>query len=346
MNNKTKRIWSMLVVLTLLIAITICPGAAMAVVPKADFELKTVEKDGELHVKVLGKQLTDLYAFELQIEFDPLRFQLVKAETVVKGFTVQPIIRGNRILFAHTKVGSEAGITGNVELTELIFKRIRGGDADVRLKGVKLIDARLDALNVNREDQVVSVDNRERLQLSDITGHWAEEQIQTAVELGLVLGYEDSTFQPDNPVTRAEFAALLAHALLLTDAAKLSFADLEEIPNWAREVVALAVKAGIVEGYDDGTFQADRLISRSEMAVMVVRALGAKTTAGAVPVFADAQDVPDWAQSSVKLAADRGLLQGREGNQFAPLAQATRAEAATLILSLLDEQVKETDTRL
>lgn len=341
MSKTMKRIWAVLVALSLLFAIVMPPGAAMAEESnKADFELKAVEKDGELRVKVLGKQLTDVYAFELQFEYDPLRFQLTGADTAIRGFSIEPIIRGNRILFAHTKVGSEAGITGDSELAELIFKRIRGGDAGVGLTVAKLVDSPLDQLTVNREDHVVSSDGQERVKLADIAGHWAEGRIDTAVELGFVSGYEDGTFRPDNPITRAEFSVLLAQALLLTDAAKLFFADAEQIPVWARAAVASMVESGIIQGYEDGSFRADRLINRSEIAVMVVRALGAQVAAGTEPDFADAGLVPDWAKPSVKLAADRGIVQGREDNQFAPLAQATRAEAVTLVLSLLQEKVE------
>ncbi len=316
--------------------------ASAAEAGKPDFELKSDDRDGELKVTVLGKQLTDVYAFELDVDFDPLRMQLSKARTGAAGFTMEPVVKGRKIVFAFTKVGGAAGIDGNAALAELTFKRIRGGEAKVTLNGVKLVNSALQMTSVSRTDSVAAVDGTIRQELGDIAGHWAKERIRTAVELGFAAGYEDGSFRPQNRITRAEFAVLLARALQLPDAGKpITFSDASHIPGWAKKAVASAAEAGLIRGYADGSFRADRFISRAEMAVLVVRALGDVPASGPSSVFADAEQIPSWALPSVQLAVHHGLMQGRGNGLFAPLAPTNRAEAVSVMLGLLDARINQ-----
>ncbi|CAH0118390.1 hypothetical protein PAE9249_00877 [Paenibacillus sp. CECT 9249] len=175
--------------------------------------------------------------------------------------------------------------------------------------------------------------------LSDIAAHWAKEAIEKAVRLGFVTGYEDGTFRPNAEVTRAEFAAMLARAMKWEgDGASLSFADRDAIPAWAGTSVAGAVKAGMIQGYDDNTFRSARNVTRAEIAAMIVRALGLKVNPDAELTFADTDRVPAWAVPYVAAAAEAGLMQGRGNNQFAPGDNAARAEAVTLILAMLESK--------
>lgn len=314
------------------------PNAAAASNADSAFHLQTAEGDGKLTISLTAKNLVDAYAFEVQLEFDSLRLQWMRAETSVSGFTVSPVVKGNRILFAHTKIGNASGIVGDAELVKLTFQRIRGGEAAVHWRTIKLIDSALDMSTLNPEIGAVFTSGLKPVQMRDIAGHWAEKNIDAAVELGFARGYQDGTFRPDNPITRAEFATLLTRALMLEGQSSASFADAALIPDWAASPVAAAARAGIVEGYDNGEFRPFRLIDRSELAVMIVRALGVQTDTGyASLTFADAGQIPSWAGPSVQLAVEHGLVKGRGDNRFAPLAQATRAEAITIILDLLDK---------
>ncbi|MDF2652361.1 MAG: 6-bladed beta-propeller, partial [Paenibacillus sp.] len=177
--------------------------------------------------------------------------------------------------------------------------------------------------------------------LTDMKGHWAEQRIRQAVSSGIVDGYEDGTFKPEATVTRAEFTVLLARALQLPDGSSgLTFADREQIGSWAADAVAKAVEAGIITGYDDGSFRPDVAINRAEMAVMIARALGWKADAGVLTPFADDGTIPSWAKPFVMAAAQKNMLEGREGNRFAPLDTATRAEAVVLLLRILEVTAK------
>lgn len=101
--------------------------------------------------------------------------------------------------------------------------------------------------------------------------------------------------------------------------------------------LAQTVGAGIITSYEDQTFRADRKISRSEIAVMIGRALKLPSDEKETLSFADAEQVPSWARAYVAAAAKQGIINGRDNNLFAPHASATRAEAVTLIGKLLDQ---------
>ncbi|WEK56260.1 MAG: glycosyl hydrolase 53 family protein [Candidatus Cohnella colombiensis] len=171
---------------------------------------------------------------------------------------------------------------------------------------------------------------------SDITGHWAEVNINQAVSSGIVKGYTDGTFKPGKTVTRSEFAVMLMNALKPQgEGVELSFTDTANIGAWAKKAVAQAVQAGIIQGYSDGTFRPNAEITRAEMAAMIAVALGQSIEANAVTGFADDEDIPAWAKGSVAYLKQAAIMNGKGNNQFAPRDHATRAEAVTVILKML-----------
>ncbi|WP_217561808.1 FG-GAP-like repeat-containing protein [Paenibacillus sp. GbtcB18] len=198
---------------------------------------------------------------------------------------------------------------------------------------------------------------------ADISGHWAEADIVRAVAFGLVDGYEDGTFHPDATINRAEWIVMLERLLknaetagktstdaasepsagsgaetagtVATNAAPLPFADAGAIPAWAVRAAADAAANGIVSGYDDGTFRPGAAVTRAELAVMLAKAVnGSAVGGGKAAAFADEADIPAWARPYVQVTAERGLIDGRSGNRFAPNEKATRAEAAVLLIRL------------
>lgn len=173
--------------------------------------------------------------------------------------------------------------------------------------------------------------------LTDIEDHWAKALIERAAALGIVNGYEDGTFRPDNETSRAEVVAMISRALKLKgEQGELSFADLDSIPAWAKENLASVVSSGIISGYADGTFSGDRKVSRTEMAVMIVRALKLEPAANASPSFADAGQIAPWAQPYIDAAHKLDIVGASYDNHFAPHANVTRVEAVNLVLKMLN----------
>jgi hypothetical protein len=167
--------------------------------------------------------------------------------------------------------------------------------------------------------------------------HWAIKAVTTLAAKHIVFGINDTDFKPGGQTTRAEFTALLVRALQLPVVRSTAFADVAQ-DAWYAEAVGAAVEAGIVAGRGEQRFAPNEPISRAEMAAMIVRAIGLPTggTADAeVAGYADANDIPSWARPYVTAASEASLMQGRSGGIFAPLANATRAEAAQLVYNLL-----------
>lgn len=195
----------------------------------------------------------------------------------------------------------------------------------------------------NDEQDNHNLDNNERttidadeVQLTDVEGHWASTAIQEAVRLGIIKGYPDQTFRPDVKVTRAEFTVMLARALKLEgQEVQLTFRDKQEISQWALSAVAGAVKAGIIHGYSDDTFRPKALISRAELAVMLARSNNLAAATHTVPLFKDVQHIPLWAREYVAAVYEAGMMVGRANQLFAPQEQASRAEAATVLVRML-----------
>ncbi|MBD2868701.1 S-layer homology domain-containing protein [Paenibacillus arenilitoris] len=184
---------------------------------------------------------------------------------------------------------------------------------------------------------VLSTANEEFVpSFSDIAGHWAKASIERVVKEGVVKGYEDGTFRPDITITRAEFIVMLMNVLKPQGAgAPPSFADEAKIGEWAKQAVAHAASAGIVKGYPDGTFRPDAEITRAEMAAMIAAALDLSPEP-AVTGFADDEHIPAWAKGAAAVLRERGLIQGKGSNRFAPGDKATRAEAVTILIHMLE----------
>lgn len=149
-------------------------------------------------------------------------------------------------------------------------------------------------------------------------------------------GHPDHQFKPDQPTTRAEFTVMLANALKLNVAEiNNSFVDDHLIGDWAKWAVAGTVQEGIIFGYEDNTFRPNQFITRSEMMVMIARALEL-TQQAEVTSFADDANIPAWAKGAVEASRVKGIVKGRGNNRFYPLEQATRAEALAVIVRMIE----------
>lgn len=171
----------------------------------------------------------------------------------------------------------------------------------------------------------------------DIEHHWANKKICEAAGLGIVEGVDAQTFVPNGYVTRTEFAVMLLRTLQIPindEAGELSFSDQDTIPLWARSAIQTAVAEGVLTGYTDGTLRPNQVVNRTEMAVMIARAMQWDSTSALNPFFSDDVKIPAWAKTYVEAARKHGILVGRDGNKFQPKGVTSRAEAAVALLRL------------
>ena len=101
---------------------------------------------------------------------------------------------------------------------------------------------------------------------------WCNNAISTLSNMGILKGYEDGTFHPNAPVTRAEFAVIAAR---FSDGAADDYATFSDVSNdyWASKEIAKAAKLGWIKGYTDGTFRPTNNITRAEVMTLVNRVL-------------------------------------------------------------------------
>ncbi|MDF2926812.1 MAG: 5-nucleotidase [Paenibacillaceae bacterium] len=194
-------------------------------------------------------------------------------------------------------------------------------------------------VTIKRNSNSVYAVVKSALSFGDLSGHWAQKDVELLASKLVVNGQAADRYAPEARITRGEFAALLTRALgLKQDAAEAAGIKDVAAGAWYAGVIGAAVKAGLMEGFEDGTFRPESQITRAEMAVMVSRALGVagkSAGAGSTGAFADEGQIPSWAAGAVAKSTAAGIIQGTSGNRFAPSQPATRAEAAVMLKRLL-----------
>ncbi len=180
---------------------------------------------------------------------------------------------------------------------------------------------------------------------TDTASHWSKDDVSLLANKLVIDGMTDTTFAPDLHVTRAEFAALAVRSLgldLVTTTT--TFSDVQA-SDWYAATVATAAKAGIIDGYEDGSFKPDAQITREELAAMIVRTMN---YAGLTSNLSDSQQIEllskfsdsnkiVWAQKEIARAIDAGIINGLTDTTIGPNNQATRAEAAAMLKRFLSK---------
>lgn len=203
------------------------------------------------------------------------------------------------------------------------------------LKKIREAAAKADAAAVMPAKNPIDISGRSSANghvLQDISRHWAKDYIEKLVAAGVLSGYPDSTFQPDKTISRAEFACIISRAFQLPAGNSTpGFKDWSDISQWAQAGIAAAAQAGIINGYEDGSFRPDQPVSRSEMVVMIMKARHKEAAANGPASFSDNAQIPAWAQTYVQEAVKCGIISGKGQNQFKPHDKTTRAEAAVIL---------------
>lgn len=186
---------------------------------------------------------------------------------------------------------------------------------------------------------------------SDLAASYAAEEIASLTASGILDGFDDGTFRPTEPVTRAQFAKVITSILKLKAEPEIA-TRFRDVPAnaWYAGYTGALVKEGITDGVSENEFAPDQLVTREELAAFFMRALKLTKSAQALPVdssiFADFDDISIWARQYVAFAYQIGLLQGSQdehGNLvYRPKAQADRQALARLAFELL----KNKDTYL
>ena len=182
-------------------------------------------------------------------------------------------------------------------------------------------------------DPVLPVPPVVDIELTDITGHWAEDEISELVGIGAITGYPDETYRPEGTITRAEFSSVLRGALGLAEVQGTTFSD--TIGHWGEGRIEALVQAGIIDTSLYGpNYKPDDSITREEIAMMTVRMMSELTGATEIP-FLDKDQIGTGYEVYVAEAFAQGIITGYPDDTFRPKGTATRAEAAVMAIRAL-----------
>lgn len=173
--------------------------------------------------------------------------------------------------------------------------------------------------------------------ISDLRGHWAQSYIEALVARGIMSGFEDGSFRPDEPVTRVQFAAIVRNAF--SPAPQQPPGQFSDISSnfWGYEAIQTAYRAGFLSGYPDGQFRPNEPITRIQGIVGLAQGLGYRTeNVDVLSVYQDAGEIPNWALSALAGATAQNLVVNYPNpDRLNPNRLATRAEVAAFVYQAL-----------
>lgn len=142
-------------------------------------------------------------------------------------------------------------------------------------------------------------------------------------------GYDDGTVKPNNKITRAEAAAIIAKVSADFDAKAVYDSDFADVKNtlWYADFIGFCAEKKIITGYPDGTFRPDENITRAEFTVMITRYLGLK--ASGKKAFSDTGD--HWADGYINALKNAKIVDGYTDGTYKPENDITRAEAVKMV---------------
>lgn len=150
---------------------------------------------------------------------------------------------------------------------------------------------------------------------------------------GILNGFDDGTFKPNDPVLREQAAKILATALKLDTTGTENYPDVSP-DNWSYKYIVAVTKAGIFGGDESGKFNPFDNLTRQEAAKIIVKAFGFKGSSELT--FGDKANIQSWAVPYVKTAVANGILKGDDQGNFNPNANIKRGDFALMIQRALN----------
>ena len=173
-------------------------------------------------------------------------------------------------------------------------------------------------------------------------GTWYHEAVDYVLRHGLMGGYGNGLFGPDNNLSRAQFAQILFNkeGRPLVDYL-LQYGDVPE-GAWYTEAIRWATSQGIISGYGNGMFGPDDPITREQLAVMLWRYAGSPAATNKELHFSDESEISGYALEALRWAVENGILNGYGDGRLGPQGQATRAQVAQMLKNFIESRENDT----
>ncbi|MHC1748925.1 MAG: S-layer homology domain-containing protein [Cellulosilyticaceae bacterium] len=309
---------------------------------------QTLRKGETVKVTVEGRNIEDLYAYEVNMKIDASELTLTQSKSLVNGFTIKPKTENGIITFANTNIGDKKGESGNFAVAEFTFE---AKDSDIRkisVENIKVLDSNLNEQNypINKVieikgktstsgqvdpspskeqttiNEIVKKDTEKKEETKPITHKVFKDNVKAIAYIG---GYEDHTFRPDAPIKRGEAVSMLCR-LLATENVVPSY-NYKDMEMWAKEPIAMITSMKYMSGYPDGTFKPNKVMTRGEFASVLSKILNLK-----VQGDTKLTDVKGhWAEKAICALNESGYIKGYEDGSFKPDKSITRAECVSIM---------------
>ncbi|RAV04989.1 hypothetical protein DQG13_03675 [Paenibacillus sp. YN15] len=175
----------------------------------------------------------------------------------------------------------------------------------------------------------------------DVASHWAQNAVHDMGSRLVIGGIGQELFNPDQNITRAEFAAIVVRGLGLAPENSASpFSDMQAA-DWYSSAVQTAYAYKLIGGFEDGTFRPMDNITREQAMAIIAKAMGLAGIPTVQPApsllngYDDADRAASWAVPGILQCLQTGIISGRSSTELAPKAFISRAETAVLVQRLL-----------
>lgn len=284
----------------------------------------------------LNAVITSAKSYGHSIVFEPVEFKVIVRGTVASGVTEEITVSKfnnyvERVLEIPSDVDPSTITTGVVFNKDGSYSHIPTVVFELNGKWY----AKLSSLT-NSKYSVVS----SQIALQGLSGHWAEQTLNNMASRLILTTIKD--LNPDHAVTREDFADYLVRAIGLYREGNIdyvnAFTDITTLNK--QSAISAAKEWGIINGYVDGTFRADKNLTREEAIAMISKAMDIIKFNDSQPInlsatFADADSVSDWARFHVIRVCSAGILNVQSNDALSPKGILTHAEALTAIENLL-----------
>ena len=240
----------------------IAPAAGTITVPKGKSETFTITPDSGYHIKdvlVDGKSVgaVGTYTFENVVDNHTIHATFARKHTPTPSTPTVEIPDDDAL---------------GLNTTDHFAYIVGYGNGEVRPQNnITRAEVATIFFRLLTED-VRTANSTQSNSLSDVSrGQWFNHAISTLSSMGIVKGNPDGTFDPDAPITRAEFAAIAARFDDKNTNTTSNFSDIAS--HWAKDEIGVAANKGWINGYPDSTFRPDQYITRAEAMTLVNRVL-------------------------------------------------------------------------
>ncbi|HEY9633248.1 MAG TPA: S-layer homology domain-containing protein [Coleofasciculaceae cyanobacterium] len=255
--------------------------------------------------------------------------QLTRREEVTTGRTSQTTqaVTGSTSTQNRTSQNTQA-IAGSSQTTQ--------GTTSQRTQAIAGSSQTTQGTTTRTQQQVALARSRAKINFADVPeGHWARDFIAELAMRGIFTGFPDGKFHPNEPVTRAQFAALVSSVFKQTKVRDVSnFVDVST-RHWAYNGIREAYEMGFLEAISGNTFNPNQSLSRLQILTALAKGLNytaSSSTEQVLQFYSDAAAIPTSTRSLIAAATERGIVANYPNvKTFSPNQVATRAEVAAFL---------------